>query len=385
MARRLDELQRLREGATVERRPEPVGLAEMVRRHLVATKLAGQVTDEWILATEKFLQRAIDYFGQQRRVDAIKRKEIIEWSQSLATIETNRGKPLTRSSVRHHLNAMSRLFRRAQEQEVIAVGCNPVAALLEKPQKLQSDAIFLEIDEAALYLEAARTLPPATCNPHSLHGLMAGALVGSFLLTGARHDELLGLELDDVSFDRRTIHFRPNQWRRLKNRHSKRVVPLWPQLEELLRTYIIEVRVRQPGTLLFPSFESGQERMFTDVRKLLDRVSVRSGFLRPRLDPTTGDQKRNGRGELDWEGQRIRSRIFRHTYCSARLQTLDRGEPVGVYTVRREMGHSSDDMVNGVYAHLGDIRHRSDVVEYQVAQHLDALADRMKALSLALP
>jgi integrase len=86
-----------------------------------------------------------------------------------------------------------------------------------------------------------------------------------------------------------------------------------------------------------------------------------------------------------WEGTTIRTRIFRHTYCSARLQTLDRGEPVSTFTVRCELGHGSDDMLNKVYSHLGDVRHRSEVVEYRVSQHLEALGDRLKSLDLALP
>jgi integrase len=86
-----------------------------------------------------------------------------------------------------------------------------------------------------------------------------------------------------------------------------------------------------------------------------------------------------------WEGTPIRTRIFPHTYCSARLQTLDRGEPVSTYPVRCELGHGSDDMVNKVYSHLGDVRHRSDAVEYHVSQHLEALGYRLNGLVLALP
>jgi hypothetical protein len=37
-------------------------------------------------------------------------------------------------------------------------------------------------------------------------------------------------------------------------------------------------------------------------------------------------------------------------------------------------------MVRRVYAHLGSTRHRSDVVEYRVVQHLDKLADRLRKL-----
>jgi integrase len=166
--------------------------------------------------------------------------------------------------------------------------------------------------------------------------------------TGGRHDEVLGLELDDVSFDRHTITFRPNGWRRLKTKQSRRTMTLWPQFEGILREYVFGVRLHQPGSLLFPSFETGREAVVTDVRKLLDRIAVRAGFLTPVIDPRTGKQRRKRSGEPVWEGRFIRTRIFRHTYCSARLQTLDRGEPVSTYTARCELGHGSDDMVNKV-------------------------------------
>ena len=57
-----------------------------------------------------------------------------------------------------------------------------------------------------------------------------------------------------------------------------------------------------------------------------------------------------------------------------------RGEPVGVDTVRREMGHSTDRLVQLVYGHLGDVRHRAEVVEYRVEQHAAVLADRMAVM-----
>jgi hypothetical protein len=35
-----------------------------------------------------------------------------------------------------------------------------------------------------------------------------------------------------------------------------------------------------------------------------------------------------------------------------------------------------------VYAHLGSTRHRSDVVEYRVAQHLEQVGERLKKLGI---
>src|SRR5258708_4608600 len=60
--------------------------------------------------------------------------------------------------------------------------------------------------------------------------------------------------------------------------------------------------------------------------------------------------------------------MCRHTYCAARLQSLDDGATVGVYTVAKEMGHGGEAMVRCVYGHLGEVRHRAEVVEYRVEQ-----------------
>ena len=122
---------------------------------------------------------------------------------------------------------------------------------------------------------------------------------------------MLGLELDDVSFDRGTVTFRPHPHRRLKTRTSWRVVPLFPQLAEILRAYVFGPRLLRGGRLLFPSFATGQEAMLVDVRKLMDRISTRAG----------------------WKASELGTRVFRHTFTAARLQTLDRGAPVSLYTV----------------------------------------------------
>lgn len=61
-------------------------------------------------------------------------------------------------------------------------------------------------------------------------------------------------------------------------------------------------------------------------------------------------------------------RVLRHTYGATRMQTLDNGAPVSPYTVMRELGHSSLDMIEKVYGHLQDVRHRAEVVEYREAE-----------------
>jgi hypothetical protein len=66
---------------------------------------------------------------------------------------------MTAYTVRAHLFALSNLYRRAQEEELVPVGFNPVAALMEKPAIQRKEARWLEVPDAALLLESARTIP----------------------------------------------------------------------------------------------------------------------------------------------------------------------------------------------------------------------------------
>jgi hypothetical protein len=73
----------------------------------------------------------------------------------------------------------------------------------------------------------------------------------------------------------------------------------------------------------------------------------------------------------DWKRGEIRTKVFRHTHCAARLQALDDRASVSEYTVAREPGHGGFALVRRVYGDLGRVRHRSEVVEYRVEQFVD--------------
>jgi len=81
-----------------------------------------------------------------------------------------------------------------------------------------------------------------------------------------------------------------------------------------------------------------------------------------------------------WQPGEIRSRMFRHTYCAARLQTLDQGAPVSLFTAAKELGHGGEAMVRRVYGHLGQVRHRAEEVEYRIEAFGDKLKGRLAAL-----
>lgn len=141
------------------------------------------------------------------------------------------------------------MYRRAAGENYVLPGYNPVVALIEKPGIGREEARWFEVHEAALILEAPRAHKQSRVD--GVTGVYP--LVATFLLTGARQTEVLGLEVEDVSFDRKTITFRPNRWRRLKTRNAHRSVPLCPQLEEILREHVYGGDMPRVSGLLFPS------------------------------------------------------------------------------------------------------------------------------------
>jgi len=342
-------------------------LKAFAAHHLVAKAKAGRTSRRWLEATERLLREALDHFGEDRLLAAVRVEDVRAWAEQLGSRKGRGGDRLSPGTIRHRLNVLSNLYRRAASEGYVPPGYNPVAALMEKPTPTREEARWLEVHEAALLLESARTYQPPTEPERQAHG---GAIspnanphvypiLATFLLTGGRKSEVLGLEVDDVSFQRKTITFRPNSWRRLKTRTSHRPVPLWPQLEEILRAYLLErERAGGLGSLLFPSCRGREETMVQDLRKAINAIAGRAGWA-------TGD---------------ITTKVFRHTYTAARLQTLDHGAPVAPWTVARELGHSSTDMVERVYGHMGQVRHRGQEVAYRVEDFREVLADRLESL-----
>lgn len=115
------------------------------------------------------------------------------------------------------------------------------------------------------------------------------------------------------------------------------------------------------GTLPFPSHRSDEEKMIVDLRKALDRIATRAGFPKGY----------------------VKLHMLRHTYTAARMQTCNRGRPVAIHTVARELGRSSTDQIEDRYGHLHDRVQEGDpeVVEFRVEHHREALGDRLEALN----
>src|SRR5439155_2497305 len=82
------------------------------------------------------------------------------------------------------------------------------------------------------------------------------------------------------------------------------------------------------GTLLFPSHRYRVERPYTQLRAFAT-VLTQAQIEKP-----------------------VTLHTLRHTYCSARLQTLDGGASVSVWDVAVELGHRDTEMIERVYGHV---------------------------------
>jgi hypothetical protein len=184
-------------------------------------------------------------------------------------------------------------------------------------------------------------------------------------MTGARKEEVTGLLITDVDFDEGVVWFRPNTSRPNMKTLKKspavvRRVPMSPQLREILWEYL-HGPGRPKGPLLFPSAE-GPERLLKDFDRALDSAAALAGFPRGS----------------------VRTRCFRTTWVSARLQCTDNGKPIALYTVVAEAGHASADMVERVYARLGTVRPRGEHVEFRWDEYKDRVGHRLSPTGMIL-
>lgn len=327
-----------------------------IEHHLRSRK---KYTDTWNDEVRRHLTVAREFFEArgETRLAALGVKDVQAYVEFLSQRDNGRSGKLTGRTQLAYLVSLGNLYRRAQSESLVPPGYNPVASLLpeDKPKVRKLDRLeVLEIDDASLFLEAARLYKTPRENAIDC----AYELVATFLLTGGREAEILGLLVSDIDLRRGTIHIRPNSYRRIKNDGSHREVPLWPQLREILTPYL-ERRAREGGELLFRTPRKHGDGMITDLRKMLDGIARLAGMK---------------------QGH-VRSKMFRHTYASVRIQTLDNGHPVATWLIAREMGHGGTRLIDKVYGHPLKTRARLDVVEYRIesyAEQLDGALAKLK-------
>src|SRR2546428_7412660 len=120
-----------------------ITLVAAAAEHLKLKAAAGRVGTQALEADQRNLERAVAFFGDVL-LDTLTPQRVGQWMTHLLTTPVvPRRKPgqrdgrkprvMNAGNARKHLNSLSNLCRRAQEQGWAASGWNPAASLLTKP------------------------------------------------------------------------------------------------------------------------------------------------------------------------------------------------------------------------------------------------------------
>ena len=314
-------------------------LADFIETHLSRKEKRPRIAKSTIARDRLALANLLGFSGAEIRLSTIDARHLC------AFIRRRRADGREEQTILNEIHAFSNLWTYAKADGLVQ-GDNPAPAAkeLEHLESPHSDAVWLETGEAARLLEAARSIEAGKHGTRALHAILA-----TFLLTGGRKQEVLGLERAQLDIDGGWIHFQPNRWRKLKSRHSRRAVPLWPQLRQILEEYL--ARRRPAGALLFPSHRRRTERPYLELD-----VALAAAVTLAKIDKP------------------VTLHTLRHTYTAHRLYTVEGGAAVSVWDVACELGHRDTGMIESVYGHVLRDRDRrgmrGEAVVYEVAKVL---------------
>jgi integrase len=327
--------------------PDP-DFAEFAIHHLEEMESSREGGSGWLLNTEKNLVRAVEYFmcyqhattrnpkpqPRWRSLSTIGVQDVHAFHEWLKTQPNGRGGVLSPQSRRHHLSALSGLFKRAISEGKLPAGSKPAAALMDKPSEPSNETEWLNEGDLALLLESARTFASEARkagrqpSPPCVYELLA-----TFMLTGALEGELRRLQIDHLDFDSRRIHI-PDA----TTGQVDRSIPMHTQLREILLPY-----VRQLGRTTGHVFTTESGEAVGDWRRALDLIATRAGFQ---------------------IGQ-IRTRVLRTSYITHRLACMEHGVPIDPHKVAREVGYTSPAMIMKVYERAQHRRESMDELAFR--------------------
>lgn len=384
---RLKELTQARARAN-EGTPDDRSFDALVVPHLRAKAAANTVTEQWLGNVRVHLEMAAQFFGPQTDLAVVSPKRVGEYAAWLLTQPNGRGGTLSSGSVHQYLGSLHQLYRRAVYWELLAPGVNPVGSLFDRPPVTREKTLWLEVPEVIEVLRFAFVDYEPTRTDLALPWFPE--VLATIALTGCRETEVYGLRACEVDINRGVLRIQQNEWRDLKTPGSERTVRIPTQLWGILRDY--REAHRPQGDLFFPSARCQSESMITDIRAALDHMPMPERLRRRRTPEEMerleakrdaelkrweerkpgqpGPKPKRSIEELsqpidEWAVPALRTRMLRHSWAAARLQTLDHGAPVSIYTVGQEMGHVDIKMLKHIYAHLGEIRVRGEEVAFR--------------------
>jgi integrase len=276
------------------------------------------------------------------------------YAAHLRTFQPKGRRRFKRTTQRRYLDAFGFLLQRAVSEG--RVEKNQVREMVDRPTHEPSPTRHYELWEAALWLELARRMYPPDQPGRPIY-----ALLGFMLLTGCIESERKRIELTDLRFPGD-----PEFPRGIVNVHGRktiyrdRIIPMHPQLAEILTEYLEGPNVPS-GPLLFPEPGANGTTPIGDWSAALDNIARASGY----------------------PAEEIRTRGMRVTFATHRLCTLDElGQPMTAWKLRGEMGHGTEQMIEKRYGRYAQHRARRPVLEYRWSEWADRYGDRLtKALA----
>lgn len=265
------------------------------------------------------LQRSIDSFLAAKKIDGLAAKTLKNYREMLAAFAASVDKPAARitvddirgyigqlaarglrdSSVQTHINTLRSFFAWLELEDMIRK--NPM-------RKIKS----LKIDRMA----ARRPLEPEEMERlrDSCQTYKERALVEFMASSGCRLSEVIGIRMDQVDWQRRSVTV-------LGKGHKERTVYFSVRAKLMLQEYISN---RRGGIALFASSRTPYGPMSPRaVEKVLQRIGERAGIAR-----------------------RIHPHILRHTFATAALKG-----GMDLTIIQRLLGHT-DPKTTMIYAEL---------------------------------
>jgi integrase len=196
--------------------PEPVPLRYVTSQDLIDTAVLLKTTasPQTKLAWSSVLEKLVAFLGHDQ-LHLVTREDTAKFRDSML-------QSLKVSTVKTRLNYLSGLFAVGVEEQLLPA--NPFAGVgkrLRTEDKQDKSYDMVTVDQAA------RTLPS---DQYVVYQLLR--------YTGCRLAEVLGLKTSDIDLNAGVLNIIPHPDRPLKTRESKRVIPIHPQIRELLQSLL---------------------------------------------------------------------------------------------------------------------------------------------------
>ena len=175
--------------------------------------------------------------------------------------------------------------------------------------------------------------------------LFWGPLLG--MMTGARVNEIAQLYTADVVCDKGAYGFvidKKRERQRLKNKHSRRSVPLHPKLVELGFIDYVEDVKRHGFDMLFPMLPWSDANGYGDA--LAD--AFHRGYLRSTTPTGTGVVRKRAAPRVGLDDPTKTFHSFRHRFCNEIYQRLSETNIKSEH-VKEITGHEREGTFNEVY------------------------------------